>query len=115
MDNIETLHHKKTVAADIVGFKFEADLFKPVPMFLGLAALDSTETFHNQKMVVAETGGFRFEADLFKSVPMIPGFGRRGQNWDVSQSENGCCRDCWFQIRSRLLRMGTDYHSFWLS
>ena len=35
MDNIETLRHKKTVAADIVGFESEADLFKSVPMFLG--------------------------------------------------------------------------------
>ena len=35
MDIIETLHHKKTVAADIAGVKLEADLFEPVPMFLG--------------------------------------------------------------------------------
>ena len=28
MDNIETFHHKKRVAAEAVGFRFEADLFK---------------------------------------------------------------------------------------
>ena len=41
MENIETLHHKKTVAADIVGFKLEADLFKSVPVLLGFS-------FHGQ-------------------------------------------------------------------
>ena len=34
MDNIETLHHKRVVAAETVGFIFEADLFKSVPMIL---------------------------------------------------------------------------------
>ena len=28
MDNIETFHHKRIVAAETVGFKFEADFFK---------------------------------------------------------------------------------------
>ena len=28
MDNIDTFHHKKIVAAEPVGFGFEADLFK---------------------------------------------------------------------------------------
>ena len=36
MDNIETFHHKNTVAAETVGFRFEADFFKSVPMFLGV-------------------------------------------------------------------------------
>ena len=35
MVNIETFHHKKRVAAETVGFRFEADLFKWVPMILG--------------------------------------------------------------------------------
>ena len=75
MDNIETCHYTKTIAAENVGFGFEADLFKSVPMFLVLIVIDNTETFHNEKMVVAATIGFRFEADLFKSVQIIQGFG----------------------------------------
>ena len=35
MDNIETFHDKKTDAADIAGFRLEADFFKSVPMFVG--------------------------------------------------------------------------------
>ena len=78
IDNIDKFHHKKTVVADIVCFKFEADLFRSAPMFLGVAVMENTETFHNKK--VAETCDFRFEADLFKSVPMIAGFGSHGQH-----------------------------------
>ena len=80
MNNIETLHYKKTVAADIVGFKFKADLVKSVPMFLGLAVMENIQTLHKMKMVVAETFDFRFEADLSKPVPMIPGLGNYGQH-----------------------------------
>ena len=68
------------VAAEAVGFRFEADLFKSVPMIPGFGSHDNTETFHNQTIVVADTVGFRFEADLFKSVPIILGFGCRGQH-----------------------------------
>ena len=35
MDNIKTLHQKKKVVAQTVGFTFEADLFKSAPMILG--------------------------------------------------------------------------------
>ena len=35
MDNIDTFHHKKIVAAETVGFIFEGDLFKSPSMFLG--------------------------------------------------------------------------------
>ena len=35
MDNIETFHHQKMVAAEVVGFGFEADFFKSPPMILG--------------------------------------------------------------------------------
>ena len=80
MNNIETLHHNKTVAVDILAFKFEADLFKSVPSFLGLAVMENIETFHKMEMFVSETFDVRFEADLFKSVPMIPGFGNHGQH-----------------------------------
>ena len=34
MDNIETFHHKKMVAAEPGGFIFEADQFKSAPMLL---------------------------------------------------------------------------------
>ena len=39
MDNVETFHHKTTVAAETVGFRFEADLFKPVRIIIGFAFL----------------------------------------------------------------------------
>ena len=35
MDNIETFHHKKAIAAGNVGFRFEADLFKSVQIIIG--------------------------------------------------------------------------------
>ena len=35
MDNIEMYHNKKKVAAETVGFKFEADLFKSVQIIIG--------------------------------------------------------------------------------
>ena len=75
MDNIETFHNTKTIAAEIVGFAFEADLSKSVPMFSVLVVMDNTETFHNEKKVVAATVGFIFEADFFKSVQIIQGSG----------------------------------------
>ena len=76
MDNIETFHHKRIVAAENVGSRLEADLFKSVQMILDLfVVMDSIQTFRHKKMVAADTVGFRFEADLFKSVPMIFGFG----------------------------------------
>ena len=76
MDNIETFHHQKKVAAENVGSRFEADLFKSVQMILDcFVVMDSIQTFRHKKMVAADTVGFRFEADLFKSVPMIFGFG----------------------------------------
>ena len=34
-DNIETFYHKRIVAAEAVGFVFEADVFESAPMFLG--------------------------------------------------------------------------------
>ena len=77
--------------------------------------MDNIETLHNKIMVVAETVGSIFEADLFKSVPMIRGFGCHGQHWHVSPQENSCCRNRWFQIRSRPFQIRTDYHRFWLS
>ena len=36
MDSIETFRIQKMVAAAIAGFRFEADLFKSVPMILGI-------------------------------------------------------------------------------
>ena len=77
--------------------------------------MDSIETFHNKKAVVAETVGLSFEADLFKSVPIIIGFCCNGQHWDVTLKPNGCCRNRWFPIRSRLLQIGTDDLRFWQS
>ena len=47
MHRIETFHYKKTVAADIVSFKLEADLFKSVPMFLDFGC-------HGQHSVVSQ-------------------------------------------------------------
>ena len=35
MDDIETIHHKKMIVAETMGFKFQADLFKSVPMIIG--------------------------------------------------------------------------------
>ena len=35
MDNIETIHHKKMVAAEKHDFRFEADFFNSEPMILG--------------------------------------------------------------------------------
>ena len=75
MDNIEMFHHKKMVAAETGGFRFEPDLFKSVTIIIGFVVVDNIETFHHQKMVAAETVDFKFEAHLFKSVPMILGFG----------------------------------------
>ena len=80
MDNTETFHNKSMVVAESVGFRFEADPFKSVPMILGLAVMDNIETFQSQKTVAAENVGFRGEADLFKSVPMFLGFGYHGQH-----------------------------------
>ena len=75
MNNIETSHHKKIVAAENVGFRFEADLFNSVQLIIDLCVMDSIGTFCNKKRVVAENVGFIFEAELFKSVPMILDFG----------------------------------------
>ena len=63
MDNIETFHHKKIVAAENVGFRFEADFFQWVPMITGLVVMDNIEMFHHKKMVAAENDGFTFKAD----------------------------------------------------
>ena len=68
------------VAAEIVGFRFEADLFKSVQIIIGLGVMDNIEMFHYKKTVVEDTVGFRFEADLFKTVQMILGFGCHGQH-----------------------------------
>ena len=35
MDNIETFHTKRMVAAETVGFGFEEDLFKSVQIIIG--------------------------------------------------------------------------------
>ena len=77
--------------------------------------MDNTEMFHHKNIVAAEYVGFRFEADLFQSVPMIISFCCHGQHWDVPNSENGCCRNRWFQIRSRPFQISTDNHRRWLS
>ena len=50
MDNIETFHNKKMVVAETGGLRFEADLFKSVPILLGFV--------YHKKMVVAGTIGF---------------------------------------------------------
>ena len=80
MHNVETFHHKRIVAAETVGFRFEAELFKVVPMIISFAAMDNIETFQNQNMVTAEIVGFGLEADLFKAVQIIIGFGCHGQH-----------------------------------
>ena len=74
MDNIETLHHTKTAAANIVGFKLEADLQICTDVARLCLSWTTLRRFLNKKMVVAETVGFIFEADFLKSVPMIPVF-----------------------------------------
>ena len=79
-DDTRLMCHKKMVVAENVVFIFKAELFKSVPMILGLAAMDNSETFHNKKIVATETIGFRFEAGPVKSVPMILGFGCHGQH-----------------------------------
>ena len=66
MGNIETFHNKKTVVVETVGFWFEADLCKSVPIIIGLVVIDNTGTFHKHKMVVAETVAYRVEADFIK-------------------------------------------------
>ena len=71
MDNIEIFHNKKVVAAETVGFRFEADLSKSVPIIICYVVVDNIEAFQNQNMVAAETVGFRFEVDFFKTVQLI--------------------------------------------
>ena len=116
MDNIETFHHKKIVAAEIVGFIFEAYVFKRVSMILGFGChAQHWDISQQEKMIAAEKVGFRFEAYLFESVPIFPGFDGLGQHWDVSQSENGRCRNSWFQTRSRPIKIRTEYPRLWLS
>ena len=85
MDNIEMFHYKKVVAAETVGFRFAADLFKSVPIIISFVVVDNVETFQNQNMIAAENVGFWFEADVFKSVQIIIGFGFLEQHWYVSQ------------------------------
>ena len=80
MDNIETFHIQTTVVAETVGFVFEANLCKSVPIIIVFVVMDNTGKYHKQKIVVAETVGFRFEADLFKSVAMILVSGCHGQH-----------------------------------
>ena len=80
-----------------------------------LVVMDNIETLQNKTTVAAEIVGVRFEADLFKSLLMFLGFGCHGQRWDVSQSENGCCRNRSLQVRSRLFQISTDHHRIWLS
>ena len=58
MDNIEMFHHNKMVAAETVGFRFVADLFKSVPIIVSFVVVDNVETFQNQNMIAAETVGF---------------------------------------------------------
>ena len=58
MDHTETFLNKTMVDEETVGFRFEADLFKAVPMIISLSVMDDTETFPNQNMVAAETVGF---------------------------------------------------------
>ena len=41
MDNMEMFHHKKMVAAENVGFRFEADLFKSVPVIISFVVMDN--------------------------------------------------------------------------
>ena len=80
MDSIATFHHKKTVVAETVGFRSEADVFKSAPIFLGFVCHVLHRVFRYQKMVVAESVGFRSEADLFKSVQIIQGSGGHDQH-----------------------------------
>ena len=80
MVNIEMLHNKKMVVAETVGFKFEAGLFKSVPIIMSSVVADNIETFQNQNMVVVETVACGFEADLFKSVQRSRGFGYHRQH-----------------------------------
>ena len=72
-------HHKKRVAAQTVGFTFEADLQTSTDEPWFFAVMDNTDTFHKLENVVAETVGFRFEADPFETVPMVLSFGCHGQ------------------------------------
>ena len=50
MHNIETIHHKKRVAAENGGFTFKADFFKSVPLVISFKPLvsDSKPTSSNQ-------------------------------------------------------------------
>ena len=55
METTDTFHNKKMMVAENVGFKFEAGLFKSIPMILGFYVMDNVETFRHKKMVAAET------------------------------------------------------------
>ena len=59
------------VAAEIFGFRSEADFFKSVPMILGSGCHGQHWDASPQEVVATEVVGFRIEADLFESVPMI--------------------------------------------
>ena len=100
------------VVADTVCFKFEADLFKSVQVFLGFCCHGQRWDVSQSEKGVAETVGFNLEADLFKSIPMIPGFGGHGQHLDFSQSEHGWCRSRWFRIRSKPFQISTSWTTF---
>ena len=80
MDIFKTFHNKQTVVAETVGFRFEVDLCKSVPIIIGFfVVMDNTGTFHTNKRINTENVGFRFEAGLFKSASMILGSGCYGQ------------------------------------
>ena len=76
--------------------------------------MDNIEMFHHKKMAAAETDGFRFKADLFKSAPTIISVVVVDNIETFQKSEYGCCRNRWFQIRSRPVQISPDYHSFLL-
>ena len=57
MQNIETFHNQIMVVAQIVGLRLEADLFKSVPMILGVVVIynmHNIETLHCKTSAAAE-------------------------------------------------------------
>ena len=58
MDKTKTFHSKRMVVTETVGFRFEADPFKSVPIIISFVVVDNVETFQNQNMIAAETVGF---------------------------------------------------------
>ena len=108
MDNIEACHNKKMVAAEYVGFRLEAFLFKSIPMIISFCCHEQHWDVSKSEYGCCRNRWFRIRNRPLQISTDYPRFWLSWTTLRFSPKENGTRRNRWFHVWNRPLQISTD-------